>query len=201
MIHFPGMRYVLFSLLIVLRFSAFAEDDYYPLVIGQERTMLLVMMEPDGSATIGREITKIERTVEKGGHAYFLCHVWSEGFQDKIDFTYLARKDDSGVYIIDERSGFADERRELILPLKSGLSWNQVIGPRTFTTTITGLENVKVYGDKTVDNCYHFQNTVDDDSCIRSASYANGIGMVKNSLILKASRSLVYMLIEFKPGK
>jgi len=201
MIHFTGMHHVLFSLMMMLGFSALAEDDYYPLVIGQERTMLLVMMEPDGSATIGQEITKIERTVEKNGHAYFLCHVWFEGFQDKVDYTYLARKDESGVYIIDERSAFADERRELILPLKSGSSWKQVIGPRTFTTTITGLENVKVYGDKTVDNCYHSQITVDDDNCIRSASYANGIGMVKNLLIWKAGRSLVYMLKEFKPGK
>jgi len=196
------MRYVLFSLMIAfMGFSALAEDDYYPLVIGQERTMLLVMRELDGSAIIGEEITKIEKTVEKNGHTYFLCHVWSEGFRDKVDYTYLARKDESGVYLIDERSGFADERRELILPLKSGLSWKQVIGLRTFTTTITRLDNVKVYGDKTVGNCYHTQITVDDDGCIRSASYANGIGMVRNSLILKAGRSSVYMLKEFKPGK
>src|SRR5688572_25686978 len=115
------MRYLLLSMIALwLGSSAWAWDEYIPLVIGNE-WILAGKVEAPGrrvSETVFHQ--RLEGALNKGGKSYFRLRTWTEGLPKNYDSSKLVRKDEGALYSIEDMEKDTPEQVELILPLKVG---------------------------------------------------------------------------------
>jgi hypothetical protein len=189
------MRCVLAILFLVLaEVGISAEEDYFPLAVGDEWTMASAA-SIGGIQTVAVH-TKIERGVMINGKTYVRLHTWGDGLTPKDDKTALQRKDDHGVYFIDEKTKDAAEQVVCALPLKVGDSWQRVVGTMTITTTVVGLETVSVPG-RIYENCLHLRLKIPGLSTADSWR-APSVGVVKSETVFETGLELSDVLTEFK---
>jgi hypothetical protein len=195
------MRPVLCTLMSFFGLSAFAEDDYFPMVIGSEWTMTAKV----DSAASGRtfEYTfyrSLEGAVERNGKTYYRYRTWTEGLPKNFDSTRLLRKDETAYYYIEDMQKESAEQIEVLLPLKIGTSWQQKLASLKLTSTVVGIEAVEA-GGKNYMKCYHLRRMDADAKYTEDIWDAPGIGPVKSETVVADGTKIVLLLNEFKPGK
>jgi hypothetical protein len=172
------MRLFLLTLAVALGgISAFAEEDYYPLYVGNEWTYRRDYVDPKWTVHQTDEHLRICRTLEKDGKTYYIYERWFEDPTKKGETDYV-RKDIQGIH-----STYAEELAAngegvfwLALPLKVGASWKS--NEKT-TCTVIALENLELEG-KTYKNCYHVHSAAADGSLTMELWFAPNIGPVKS---------------------
>jgi hypothetical protein len=180
--------------------SAIAEDDYFPLNVGQERTMAVTISVPDGSVIEGTAHRKIEGSAEKDGKTYFRCRTWFEGMPFKAGSTKLMRKDEKAVYSIDERVAGAAEQVTAVFPLKVGSTWERIVRGMAVTDAVIQKEAINISG-KTYNNCYHIQSTWSGGKFTKDSWAAPNVGTVKEKSTYADGLTFTSILKDFNPGK
>jgi len=193
------MGFVLSILMMALPGSAaLAADDYCPLAAGQERTMEVSIVMPDGSVILGTAHRKIEGAATKNGMSYFRRRTWFEGMPFKPGSTKLMRKDEKALYSVDEQTPDSVEQVTLLLPLKVGSTWQRIVRGMAVVNTVVNKEAIEVSG-KTYRNCYHIQSTWSDGRYTKDSWEAPNIGTVKEQVAYADGLTFTYTLKEFKP--
>jgi hypothetical protein len=194
------MRFTLLpAMMVSFGISALAADEYWPIAVGQERTMTVSISMPDGGMIEGLAHRKIEGAATKDGIAYFRCRTWFEGMPFKSGSTKLMRKDEKGVYSIDERDPGSVEQVIVVLPLKAGSTWQRSVRGMTVVETVMNKEDVNVQG-KIYKNCYHIQSTWSDGRYTKESWEAPNVGAVKEKISYADGLTFTYTLKDFKPG-
>jgi hypothetical protein len=194
------MRCALLAVLMVsFGISVLAADEYWPLAIGQERTMTVAISMPDGGIIEGTAHRKIEGAATKDGTAYFRSRTWFEGMPFKSGSTKLIRKDEKAVYSIDERVPGSVEQVIVVLPLKVGATWQRSVRGMAVMNTVLNKEDIDVLG-KTYSNCYHIQSTWSDGRYTKDSWEAPNVGTVREKISYADGLTFTYTLKDFKPG-
>jgi hypothetical protein len=194
------VRFLLWALMMAVGgISAMAEDDYFPLQVGQVRIMTTVYVSAEGKVVGSDHSQNITSTVVTDGKTYFRCVSGNKGPQRPLLPPILYRKDEKAVYSLEEAAGGAVERIELVLPLRVGATWQRVVGRVTRTVTVMGVETVEI-DEKTYLNCYHLCETSEDGSYTQDAWIAPGVGTVKANTVYDNGMRMNLTLKEFKPG-
>ena len=192
------MRFLLWrSQMALCGFSAFADDDYFPLLAGQERDHRGEDRQPGWGSHVQRRFPqKNEGPVEKDGKTYFRIRAHWENLPNNPDLTTFARKDEKGVYSINGTV----EKTELVLPLKIGAKWEQPSPDGTMTVTVLGIETIEVEG-KSYKNCFHLRGNFFGTIYTDDFWQAPNVGLVKSENVNKDGTKLTFTLKEFRPGK
>lgn len=188
---------ILLALVALAGFSALAEDDYYPLAVGDERTMVITYSINLKSLS-GIVHTMTEANVSKDGKEYVRQRLWSDGLPKKIELRMLLRKSEQGVYSLDEDHNATTEQTELALPLKVNATWKRTMQGRHMTDTVIGMETVEVAG-KIYAKCWHVQTVSLENT--QDAWFAPSVGLIKAEVKLTNGLRISESLKEFKPGK
>jgi hypothetical protein len=192
------MRYLLVSLVVALSgISAFAEDDYCPLHVGDEWTYEIAHIDPKGAILTSPDHSRIRGTIEYLGKSYFVFEQWGGEDPPKKENTSYVRKDEKGVHTTFPRSASGAEILWLSFPLKIGASWKYDDG---MTCTVVGLEKV-VIGATTYQNCYHVVAKSVDRTFTSDAWVAPNVGAVKSVDVFSDGAKRTKTLVEFKPGR
>jgi len=195
------MRSLLYILITaVFAHTAFAEDEYFPLAVGQEITMTATVVSASGKTSEGVAHQKIEGTVEKDGKTYYRDLVSIDTPALKGEFAKLLRKDEKAAYSIDDGKEGAVEQIEALFPLKVGATWQHKADTKTMTTTVIGLESIEISG-KSYEKCWHLHTTSSDGSYTEDAWEAPALGDVKSEVVFGNGAKIILTLKEFKPGK
>lgn len=175
--------------------SVQAEEDYFPLAVGQERIMTAVHVNLQGTMVEDDFYENITETVVRDGKIYFRCERRS-----KLPFApILYRKDDNGVYSIEGRGRDVVERIELVFPLKVGATWQQTLRGTIHSTVIIGIEPVEI-ANTTYKNCYHIRETI--ANLTREFWIAPALGMVKSEAHFDTNGAKATLTLkEFTSGK
>jgi hypothetical protein len=195
-----AMRSVLLTLIMaLLAFSAMAgaDDDYYPIHAGDEWTSEFKVDPPTEGISEGIFRRRIEGVVNKGGRKYFRSRRWTEGLPS-TEFTKLYRKDEKGVYCVEEEIEDPKEQMEVALPLKLGSTWQHKDRQIELTDKVISRETIRAFG-KTYESCFHVRSECPS----YTADYwlAANVGIVKVHIIYVTGKSLIATLKEFKPGE
>src|SRR5687768_8090645 len=78
------------------------EIEYFPRYVGLALELDVELTDPGGKRTNGTMHRKFTEQVERNGKAYFKMRTWTDGSPLKHDATKLTRKDDTGLYTLDE---------------------------------------------------------------------------------------------------
>jgi hypothetical protein len=181
--------------------SAADEASYIQLKLGAEWTMDAQLMSAKGSSlpAVGRRV--IEEEVEKGGKKYLRERTWMEMDGKKVgEYTKLLRKDGTGLYSIIEGQDDAAEKREIVLPLKVGQSWEFTVRDLVVKCTVIDLETVTI-GSKTYENCFHLRSSSADGKYVEDYWEAPVDGSIKSEVTYADGTKIVLTLKEFKAGK
>ena len=182
--------------------SAAEESPYLLVKQGAEWTMEAKLISPKGSEmpAVGRRV--IEEGVEKDGKKYFRERTWLEKDGKKLtEYTKLVRKDDTGFYSIMEGQEGAVEKREIVLPLKVGKSWEFPARPDFMVKcTVIGLEAVTI-GSKTYENCFHLRTSGAEGKYVEDFWEAPIEGSVKSEGTYADGTKITLTIKEFKAGK
>jgi hypothetical protein len=194
------MHRVLLTLIVALgALSHIAEGEYIPIAVGDEWAMAAAIFSPTGKATECVVRRRIESAIEKDGRTYVRSRTWTVGMPKRTETTKLLRKDTNGVYSIDESIADSSEQIEVALPLKAGVTWQQIVGPKTLTHTVIGLETIEVFG-KIYANCYHIHTSSADGSFTEDFWEAPRVGNVKSMILYGNGMKFTLTLEEFKAG-
>ena len=192
------MRFLLLALMVaVCAFSALAEDDYFPMNVGDEWTLAVTYVSATGEVSEGLIHRKMNSAINRDGKTYYQLRTWTEGLPQKIDTLKLVRHDEKAVYSIDARKDGAIEQVDFLLPLKVGTTWN-----RTTNTAVAviGLDPVEI-GGKHYENCFHVRSTNAGTQMTEDFWLAPNIGNFKSLLAFGSGVKVTTTLKEFKPGK
>ena len=194
------MRNVIFIIMIAsFRLSTLAEEDYYPLRVGNEWTMAAVYTVPQKGVANDVFHQRISSTVVRDGKTYFSYQLWTDQHPKKINSADLDRKVVNAVYTIDTENKGSSETISLALPLKVGASWRQPLKGRIITKSVIGLETVKA-SEKTYEKCFHIRSTSSDRSYKEDTWLASGVGYVKVDHLFANGVRFTQTLKEFRPG-
>jgi len=194
------MRRALLILVVALgALPTFVEAEYIPIAVGDEWTMAMTVISPNGQVTEGVFRRRIESADAKDGKAYVRERTWTVGLAKRTELTKLLRKDVNGVYSIDESVVGSAEQVEVVLPLKPGAMWRQTVGAKTMTNTVIGLESVAVPG-KTYENCFHIRISSADGSYTEDFWEAPRVGIVKSTVVYGSGLKITLTIQEFKSG-
>ena len=173
------MRFLLLALLMApCGCSPSAQDDYFPLAVGNEWVMDNTSVTSDGHRSEGIYHRKIEGVVEKDGRTYFRFRMWQEGAQSEWNSTKLIRKDEKGVYFMDELNGVTAEQVEFLLQLKVGATWNRTTGGKTLSESVVEMQTIKV-SDQTYKDCFHIRGADENGIYSEDQWVGPNIGEVK----------------------
>ena len=196
-----GMSFLLcLALLTATGFSASVDEDYFPLAVGQERTMAATSVSATGEIFEGLLHRVIEGTVEKSGKTYFRFRTWTDGLPRQIDYLECVRKDEKGYYSIDEKDEAAVEHVDYVLPLKLGASWKRVANSRTTTVTVLAFESIEINGEA-YKNCCHLRTTNTATQFTEEIWLAPNLGSIKSLMAFGGAARLSLTLKDFKAGK
>ena len=197
------MRFLLCILIMAVSgISALADDDYYPLHVGDQWTMTVEHVSRTGKVTHGIARQTIRAAAVRMGKVYFRCRfVDASNNQDNI---VLVRKTEKGVYTMYEEPPNSEECIELSYPLKPGLTWHRTfhLGAVTITykVVVVGLERVKV-PPRIYKGCYHIRSISSATGAKPVDSwFAPGIGFVKSVAFYEDGTKRIVTLKKFKPG-
>ena len=210
------MRFLLLTLVTAAcGFSALAEDDYFPLHIGDESTMAATLISKDGKVFEGIVRRSIETSVNRDGETWFRLRMRAERLPIKMNYTTLVRKDRKAFYCIYEGleslkvtwktdqplGGMTPNQEQVVfgLPLVKGAVFKHKAGDNTMTCSVLDLETVTLAGE-TYTNCYHLRRAGADGYQEDDWQAAN-IGPVKMTTVEASGKKFTYTLKEFKPGK
>jgi hypothetical protein len=190
------MRFIFLALMVaVCGFSALAEDDYFPMHVGDEWTYSITSSELYEK---GVAYVKIEGTNEREGKTYFRNHSWWKGNPSQLipETETLFRKDREAVFCILGST----EKLALVLPLKVAATWHNTIGAIAIVNTVVGLETIELSG-KSYNNCYHIRTVRETDNTLEDLWLAPNIGTIKTITTYSFGRAVTATLMKFKPGK
>jgi hypothetical protein len=194
------MRILLLALMMALcGCSALADDDYYPLHVGDEWTMTITIVTPAGKTTEGIVHRKTESTIERDEKTYYRSRFWSEGLPTKIEVFTLFRKDEKRAYSMDEKNLDAIEQVEALLPLKVGATWHHTFKSDARTDTVIGMETLEIAG-KTYENCWHIRSVNSNESHIENYWQAPIEGIIKSEVVSNGIKISI-VIKDFKPAK
>jgi hypothetical protein len=109
----------------------------------------------------------------------------------------LLRRDEHGVYSINEMIEGSAEQIEVSLPLEVGSTWQQLEGTKKMTHTVVGLDNLEV-GGKTYENCYHIRISTDGGGYTEDFWEAPIVGNVKSVISFGSGLKITLTIKLFK---
>ena len=174
--------------------SALAEDDYFPLALGQEKTMVVHYTDGGPETFV---CSRVEGTVQRGGKTYFVVRKYYNAYRGKGS-TALIRKDKKGTYTLSNSQENAVEEIGFRPPMTSGATRvRDVAGPRTYTNM--GLEALGIAGI-TYKNCHHIRATMEDAKFSDDYWYAPNVGLIKEIVVFPNGRRMTAVLKNFFAG-
>ena len=177
--------------------SRAADDNYFPLAIGNEWIMELHIISSNGDKTNGVLHRKIGEAVQHNGKTYFRSHTWLENSRPfAMDYTKLVRRDDAGFYSIDERDPKRVEKQGGKLPLEVGMKWENKVEGGILRTTVMAKEEVTM-GTKVYKNCFRIRIASKNEEYVEEFLEAPGVGSLKSE-IKRVDGKWVLTLREFK---
>jgi len=176
-----GMRFLSVFLFPALTASTVAAEqaNYWPLSEGDRSTFLVVRIQFDGRRPMKNNEQLVLKQEEFEGKRYF--RVRTTNGSPSIHVDKLVRKDTTGVYFIDPEEKDAGEQTELLLSLKIGQSWTNVVKKEIRTQTVIGIESVSAAGTEYKD-CYHIQSVSKDAKRTEDYWLAPNLGIVKGEV-------------------
>lgn len=198
------MRSLLIALASSLSFTCglFAAEqvDYSPHADGHEWVMDGLITYPSGEKESVTGRRKLGGPVVRNGKTYLKSSAAIEGGPNQPPYVNFTRKDDSGLYSVEEEPIDAKEGAEVLFPLKPGLTWRRSFGSQMTTHTVLGLETVTI-ADKKYEDCFHIRTITDKGDVTEDYWIAPNIGSVKSMITYSNGVKLTLTLREFKPGK
>jgi hypothetical protein len=186
-------------LLLLLKTSASAEDndDYSPLKIGDEWIMDVVTKTPKEIKCA--LIVRITHTMDRDGKQYFAQQRITESKSIAQGMDVFVRKDETGIYSIDQANNHGKEQADIQLPFVVGKEWTRYVGSNEGKETEIGIETIAV-GGKTYEKCFHVRVETNDRSFRLDFWQAPNVGQIKAEASIAGLKSTMTMR-EFKPAK
>jgi hypothetical protein len=179
--------------------AADPSPSFFPLIDGSEWIMDAKLISPNGNVAPTTAHRLIDGSVQVNGRKYYRMRTWMDLGTAKNVATKLIRKDETGVYTIEQGGKDATEQREVVFPLGIGLTWQRTSHGGTLKDTVIALETVTI-GDTIYDNCLHLRTTTPDHKFSESYWEAPEVGSVKSIMTFANGAKIVLTLREFKPG-
>lgn len=196
-------HWLMFVVLVISSFTphlfATSEQDYLPLREGDEWTMDVTIVAPNGQKFTATGRRRVGEQIERDGKTYHQVRTWIEDGPFPFDQVKLMRKAATGVYSLDPQWKGQKEQLEIVLPLKVGQTWKRVNGPQNLNERVVALESVTV-GEKIFENCYRVRSESSDGQFTEDYWEAPILGSIKSDITSFGSR-IRLTLREFKPGK
>jgi len=174
------------------------DSAYFPMHVGDERVSKVVFLSPLGKVENSTLMVTVKETVEREGKTYYRGRIVMDGAYAR-DYTKLMRKDDSGVYSIDESKPDQKEVADLLLPLKVGETQEVEVNGEKMKVAILGKESTAA-GDKTYEDCYHIKLTPPSGTFEREMWLAPNVGAVKMVTSFVNGGKMSVMLEKYHAG-
>lgn len=168
--------------LILSACSAPGGSDYFPLGKGAKWDYSMTYMVALGGTGQARATSRVTGTIEVNGKTYYRVVTIYQGLPGASQDTVLYRRDDDGIYAIDESDSSRTEYLAMTSKLLPGTTWQIATPNRTLTSRIEGFETVDVRKE-TFHDCLRvsYKGSVSGHDTEGEDYYAKGVGAVKGS--------------------
>lgn len=153
--------------------------EYFPRTLGMEFEMDVELTDRSGHKRTGRVFRKFTERIERNGKVFLKMRTWTDGTPFEHDVTKLTRRDETGLYVIDDEAPNLGEQREAVLPLSIGNSWRWESRIGTIKSTVITNETVSI-GPRIFENCFLIRTETLDRSYVEDVWEAPGIGAVQS---------------------
>jgi hypothetical protein len=196
-----------FLLLLLSPFFALASklrsadpQDYMPLDEGTEWTYVSTHDQAAGGVFSMIHHKAIGAAEKHEGKEYHVVRQWSESTLKMPPTVSYCRKDQTGVYELEDLGYRLNERCLANFPIKLGTPWSTgSVFEDTETYEFVGIETIKING-VTYADCLHVRSKYGHGKIGCDSWEAPKVGMVKQVSLFGDGSKFVLLLKEFKPG-